>query len=223
MRQQQGQATVEWVAVLLISGLLAVSMTVGMRGLSARFAGVAASLDAIASAGADQATVPQPPVLAMASLPVLDGRSIVAVASQLVAAGIAERPPGSNRGPGIDAFTEGHAEAWCADFVSWVLRAAGQPFTGGPSSGWRLAWTGDVRSWFVARAAFRNRLDADPQPGDVVWFIHGHVGIVEAVRGDVLATIEGNSSDAVVRKAYDHWRLNSDIGGFGRPGVVGVG
>jgi hypothetical protein len=158
-------------------------------------------------------------MLAMGSLPVIDGGAIVAIAARLAAAGIAESPPGSNSGPGIDVFTEGNAEAWCADFVSWVLRAAGMPFTGGMSAGWRLAWTGDVRSWFVARAAFRDRLEADPQPGDVVWFVHGHVGIVEAVQGDTLVTIEGNSGDAVARRAYSHWRLNADIGGFGRPGV----
>jgi hypothetical protein len=160
-------------------------------------------------------------MLASSRLRLIDGRSVVAIASQLAAAGIAENPPGSNRGPGVDDFTEGNAEAWCADFVSWVLRAAGAPFTGGLSTGWRLAWTGDVRSWFVARSAFRSRLEADPQPGDVVWFVHGHVGIVENVRGDALTTIEGNASDAVARRTYQHWRSNVDIGGFGRPDVWG--
>ena len=54
------------------------------------------------------------------------------------------------------------------------------------------------------------------QPGDVVWFVHGHVGIVSAVHGTTFATVEGNSGDAVRAWAYPRWRINPDIGGFGR-------
>ncbi|MGI9188084.1 MAG: CHAP domain-containing protein [Gaiellales bacterium] len=223
MSDRQGQATVEWVALLMVSALLATGILVGLHGLSTRLADVTTSLEGMASAGAVAATAPRPPLLAMTRLPVVSGGSIVAIASQLAAAGIAESPSGSNRGPGVDAFTDGNAEPWCADFVSWVLRAAGRPFSGGLSAGWRLAWTGDVRAWFVARDAFRERLVADPQPGDVVWFAHGHVGIVEAVHGDALATIEGNSGNAVTRRTYSHWRIDADIGGFGRSGVSASG
>lgn len=202
------------VGVLLASGIIA-----GLRGFSAGALDLLPSLDAIASAGASATLGASSPPAAVQRLPVVAGGSVVAIASQVAAAGIAEVPAGSNRGPGIDLFTDGNAEAWCADFVSWVLRAAGVPFSGGASSGWRLAWTGDVRAWFVQRDAFRERLLADPQPGDVVWFVHGHVGIVEAVRGDALLTIEGNSGDAVARRTYGRWRLDPDIGGFGRPGL----
>lgn len=221
MTARRGQATVEWVAVLLISTLLAAGIVTTSRRLPDRLADAVASLDGIASAGTVTADAPVPPVLGAMRLPVVDdGAAVVAIASQLAAAGIAELPPGSNRGPGVDVFTDGNAEAWCADFVSWVLRAAGLPFTGGLSAGWRLAWTGDVRAWFIARGAFRERLTADPQPGDVVWFQHGHVGFVEAVRGDALLTIEGNAGNAIARRTYPRWRLDADIGGFGRPGVT---
>jgi hypothetical protein len=220
MRSRQAQATVEWTAVLIVSTLVAVGIAVGMRGFTMRLNEMASSLDHVASAGSRTALVPEPPGVVMQRLPLIAGGSIVSIAARLATAGIAEVPPGSNRGPVIDVFTDGNAEAWCADFVSWVLRAAGHPFNGGASAGWRLAWTGDVRAWFVERGAFRERLQADPQPGDVVWFVHGHVGIVEAVRGDHLATIEGNSGDAVTRRVYPAWRLNADIGGFGRPGLL---
>jgi len=219
MTSRHGQATVEWIVVLIVTVLVAGSIAVGMGGLGQRFASTVASLDAIASAGSSAAQRAQLPGGMPGKLPLVTGGSIVSIAAQLAAAGIAEAPPGSNRGPGIDAFTDGNAEAWCADFVSWVLRAAGRPFSGGLSSGWRIAWTGDVRSWFVARAAYRDRLNADPQPGDVVWFEHGHVGIVEHVRGEDLLTIEGNAGDAVTRRTYVQWRINGDIGGFGRPGL----
>ena len=220
MRSRQAQATVEWIAVLIVGVLVAAGIAVGLRGFTMRTVGMASALDHVASAGSRTALVPQPPTALMRRLPMVAGGTIVSIASRLAAAGIAEVPPGSNRGPGVDVFTDGNAEAWCADFVSWVLRAAGHPFSGGSSAGWRLSWTGDVRAWFVARGAFRERLQADPQPGDVVWFVHGHVGIVEAVRGAHLATIEGNSGDAVARRTYPARRINADIGGFGRPGLL---
>lgn len=219
MTVRQGQATVEWLAVLIATAFVAGGIAVGMRGLGDRVSSTVASLDAIASAGTFAARRAELPGGMPGKLPIVAGGSIVSIAAQLAAAGIAEVPPGSNRGPGIDVFTDGNAEAWCADFVSWVLRAAGRPFSGGLSSGWRIAWTGDVRSWFMERSAYRDRLSADPQPGDVVWFEHGHVGIVERVRGDDLLTIEGNAGDAVTRRTYARWRLNGDIGGFGRPGL----
>ena len=209
MITRRGQATVEWLAVLVVAAALAGIIVAGAQGASARRAAVERSLNAIATAGATAATAPVPPLIGALALPTIDGASIVAIAAQLAGAGIAEAPPGSNGGPGVDVFTDGNAEAWCADFVSWVLQAAGHPFSGGASSGWRLAWTGDVRTWFVARAAFRERLVA-----------HGHVGIVVRTRGDDLETIEGNAGDAVTRRTYAHWRLNPDIGGFGRPGAA---
>jgi hypothetical protein len=219
MIARRGQATVEWVAVLVVATLLAAGLAANVRAVATRAIREATWLGAVASAGAGRDRSPRQPLLGGRSLPALDGGSIVTVAAQIARAGIVEVPPGSNRGPGVDVFTDGNAEAWCADFVSWVLRAAGHPFTGGASAGWRLAWTGAVRSWFIARAAYRDRLVADPRPGDVVWFVHGHVGIVEGVQGDDLKTIEGNAGDAVARRVYPHWRLDPDIGGFGRPGV----
>ena len=221
MTARRAQGTVEWIAVLIVAMVVATGVAAGGRGGTTRFVAVAASLEGIATAGSGAAQEPQQPLLAVGRLPVINGTSIVAVAAQLAAAGIAETPPGSTRGPGVDVFTDGNAEAWCADFVSWVLRAAGYPFSGGLSAGWRLAWTGAVRSWFVERASYKDRLQADPQPGDVIWFVHGHVGIVEAVHGDALTTIEGNADDAVARRTYEHWRSNMDIGGFGRPEAWG--
>lgn len=220
MTSRHGQATVEWVATLIVATLVLGGVVAGLRGVGQWVAPTVATLNAVASAGSSAVSAAPPAAGAASALPLVSGGSIVSIAARLAAAGIAEAPPGSNRGPGIDSFTDGNAEAWCADFVSWVLRAAGRPFSGGLSNGWRIAWTGDVRAWFLARSAFRERLDADPQPGDVVWFEHGHVGIVERVRGDDLLTIEGNADDAVTRRVYRNWRINPDIGGFGRPGLA---
>lgn len=221
LARRLGQATTEWVAVLLACTVLATiavktsnSGLVLLPRLSPLFAEVGQSGTGRADGGL---AVPTFLSLPVTPLPTIDGGSIVAISERLLQMQIREAPPGSNSGPGISEFTDDNAEAWCADFVSWVLRAAGRPFTGGASGGWRLGWTLDVRGWFAERSAFRDRLVADPQPGDVVWFTFGHVGIVRRVTPLTIDTIEGNSGDAVSEHTYSGWRLNTSIGGFGRP------
>ncbi len=165
-------------------------------------------------------TVAQSPVgvalpLELGGLAIGDGSASVAIAARLLALGI--RETGTNTGPWITTFTDGNAEAWCADFVSYVLRLAGQPFSGGQSGGWRLAAAAGVRAWFAARGRYVTRATAQPLPGDIVYFRHSHIGIVVAARGDTLLTIEGNASDAVRQRVYPGWRRIADIDGFGRP------
>ena len=211
MTARAGQATVEWLAVV---GVACVIVAV-LAGTSLRRGDQLQDALQSAAGGIPVPMAPAPPSLGLVALDGVDGAPIVAIARRLAASGIAEFPPGSNRGPDIDDFTGGRAEPWCADFVSWVVRAAGRPLSGG-EDGWRIAWTGGVRDWFAARGRFRERLVADPRPGDVVWFVHGHVGIVTGVRGTTLETVEGNSGNAVRARAYPRWRMNPDIGGFGR-------
>ena len=220
LAHRSGQATVEWVAVLVACVVLAVGALQVVRAGLATLPDPQALL--LAAAGPEVATSPgiespTMPTLRMHPLPPAGGGGIVTIAERLLARGIAEQPPGSNRSPEILVFTDGNAEAWCADFVSWVLRAAGAPFTGGASGGWRLAWTPDVRAWFLARGRYRPRLTADPQPGDVIWFGHGHVGLVRRVVGSTVETIEGNSDDRLALRTYPGWRANTRIDGFGRP------
>ena len=140
----------------------------------------------------------------------------MAIAARLLGLGI--RETSHNGGPWIGTFTDGNAEAWCADFVSYVLRLAGHPFTGRPVR--RLAaGRGRRRPRLVRRPrpVRRRAAVAQPQPGDIVYFRHSHVGIVVAVRGSSLLTIEGNASDAVRQRLYPSWRTIADVDGFGRP------
>jgi hypothetical protein len=209
MSRSRGQAATEAVlvaAVLAVVGvaLLGVVRASGPRPASALAAG----------------TTAQPPVgvdvpLGLGMMLVGDGTASVSIAARLLGLGI--RETARNQGPWIATFTDGNAEAWCADFVSYVLRLAGRPFTGGQSGGWRLAAAAGVRAWFAARGRYIPRTLAQPLPGDVVYFRHSHVGIVVAVRGSSLLTIEGNASDAVRQRLYPAWRTIADIDGFGRP------
>lgn len=58
-----------------------------------------------------------------------------------------------------------------------------------------------------------------PEPGDVIFFFASgdinHQGIVTAVSGNTITTVEGNSSDMVARRIYTIG--SSQIAGYGRP------
>lgn len=212
-----GQATVEAVALattLAIAGLASLGLVRARAGtVPVRHALVAAGRAApfvrgpAVAPGGDPSTLGVPP-----------GSPPLVWAQRLAALGIVERPEGSQRGPWVDAFTDGHPEQWCADFASWVLWAGGRPFSGGLSGGWRIPGVAAVFAWFERRGRYVDAARARPQPGDLVRFDRGdgHVGIVESLTGDVLHTIEGNSANAVARRTYPGWRA-WDIAGFGRP------
>ncbi len=135
-----------------------------------------------------------------------------------------------NCGADVNKYTDSTLEYWCADFVSWVYKQAGKPFTGGSSGGWRIAGVDAVEAWFRARGPdnyFSNGSNADPQPGDV-YFIgtesNGvHIGIVEKVEGGDLYTISGNTSIenfsngmGVGKLTYKDFKNDSRVVGFGR-------
>lgn len=107
------------------------------------------------------------------------------------------------------------AEAWCADFVSYLARKAGLSLNTASAQG--------VANYLQSKGTWKGR--SNPQPGDAVTFrwdgSHGwadHVGIVESVftrNGKTyVQTIEGNSSDQVRRKTY--LANDSVINGYGR-------
>jgi hypothetical protein len=207
--RSDGQAATEAILVAAILAFVGLAVLAAVRTHPVRAAAVTRPAAAQAPVGGPDESTPL-------DLPGAgDADGIVAIAARLLRVGI--RETGTNAGPWIATFTDGHAEAWCADFVSYVLRLAARPFTGGLSGGWRLAAAAGVRDWFAARHRYAPRALASPAPGDVVYFRHSHVGIVVAVHGTALTTIEGNASDAVRERVYGDWRSIADIDGFGRP------
>jgi hypothetical protein len=216
VRASRGQASVEAVglaALLLVLGVGLVGRAlVDGRGLRAALGRAAVAQAPLGGGGAASASAEDLRAAALA-LPAADGPAAVAVA--LLARGIRETSP--NFGPAVAIFTDGNAEPWCADFVSYVLLRAGRPFTGGASGGWRIPWVPDIEAWFRARGRWFDRAFAAPLPGDVVNFSWGHTGIVVAVRGAALVTVEGNHADAVATRAIADWRSDAQIVGFGRP------
>ena len=95
-------------------------------------------------------------------------------------------------------------EEWCALFVSWCedqcgyLKSEAAP---------KFAIVSDGADWFVLRDQWRLMGDT-PEPGDLIFFDwnqdggRDHVGIVTAVAGDRVFTVEGNSSDLCRQKRY---------------------
>lgn len=139
------------------------------------------------------------------------GTAIVRVArSQL---GEAEHPLGSN------CQKYGPCEEWCALFVAWVWQHAGVAMAGGTVP---YAYSGTFYGWGAGHGGRDLGPTATPSPGDAVIYGWGpteseHIGIVEAVYGDEIVTIEGNFADRVERVGpFLPWLAQ----GEGEPGPV---
>jgi hypothetical protein len=109
------------------------------------------------------------------------------------------------------------AEAWCADFASWVTREAGVPIG---RNGRGEDYVSYVRDWAKDAGKYFGNGNGTPQPGDLVVFDWGdggkldHIGVVESVDGGNITTFEGNASDSVARRTYS--LSDSDVVGFVR-------
>jgi hypothetical protein len=107
---------------------------------------------------------------------------------------------------------------WCATFVSWCANECGY-IDAGIIPKFAACQTQGI-PWFRSRGLWQEP-GYVPTPGDIIFFDWGqdgtsdHVGIVEYVEGDVVHTVEGNTSNSVARRTY---RLDSNsICGYGVP------
>lgn len=93
---------------------------------------------------------------------------------------------------------------WCACFASWCEDQCGYISEGKAP---KFAMVGDGASWFKNRDQWTDG-GGTPSAGDLIFFdwdrdgILDHVGIVSAVAGDLVFTVEGNSSDRCRYKRY---------------------
>ncbi|MDQ3032551.1 MAG: CHAP domain-containing protein [Myxococcota bacterium] len=157
------------------------------------------------------------------------GARIVALASAERGRDLASVGVTRARYPGPLSLDVRPGGLWCSDFVSWVYRAAGVPFTGGSEGGWLLPTNLAIRRWFERRGWWVSKEGPgwsrfEPRPGDYVrlrtrtW---GHSAIVRAVEGDTLHVIEGNAGGRVRLTSYPHYRTHDRIDGFGLPTTPG--
>lgn len=138
----------------------------------------------------------------------------------LAEVGITEYPPNSNNVKYNTAFygkeVSGSSYPWCATFIWWVFAQHD------PMLIKKTANCQTLGNWFNEQG----RWHSNPQVGDIVFFHYStnsnwtnHVGIVKAVNGNVIETIEGNTSvnsddngGAVMVR-----QRSSNIVGYGRP------
>lgn len=114
----------------------------------------------------------------------------------------------------------GDAYKWCLVFVWYVFKHAGASrlFYDGA----KTAYTPTLLDWFRKK----NRLYSAPKVGDIVFFKFGgtqpcnHVGIVTGINGNMIRTIEGNTSDASSNNGGMVMVRDRDLKnvvGYGRP------
>jgi hypothetical protein len=93
----------------------------------------------------------------------------------------------------LNTYTDGAPyEQWCADFVSYVYKEAGYPFTGGEADGWDESNANNVQNMGYT---MHDPASYTPNPGDVAYFNYsgGHVEIVVSA-GKTPTFIYGDSA-----------------------------
>jgi hypothetical protein len=96
----------------------------------------------------------------------------------------------------LTQYTDGAPyEEWCADFVSYVYKEAGYPFTQGETNGWDENIAGNVQNMGVF--TMHPASSYIPKPGDIAYFDYsgGHVEIV--VSGGKNPTFVYGNSDTI--------------------------
>lgn len=122
-------------------------------------------------------------------------------------------------------FTNGRTEAWCADFVSYVVKEAARKSGKSLPSGFGSPSVEGLRQWgknnncYLHTANSSNKeslIKNNVKPGDIVIFKENgrsHTGVVASVDSNGnIRTIEGNTSDKVAERTYS--ANNSTISGF---------
>lgn len=137
---------------------------------------------------------------------------------------VREVPPGSNRGPDVEAYLKSVSvppgNSWCAAFIYFIFQKAaadlGRPNplfkTGGCLAHWNGAPSKGAQRIPSAKAL------ADPsllQPGMIFIMDHGkglgHTGLIESVAGGMFTTLEGNANGGGSREGVGVFRLTRKI------------
>ena len=110
--------------------------------------------------------------------------------------------------------------AWCDCFVDWLFyMLCGKDAKAAQAMECQIGALGAACPYSAGYYKAQGRYYKTPQPGDQVFFKQNgeivHTGIVEYVTSTTVGTIEGNSSDQVIRHTYSLG--SSYIDGYGRP------
>lgn len=110
-------------------------------------------------------------------------------------------------------------EPWCADFVSWIYKEAGQEFKNPNSGGWRIPGIWTLREYFERESRWREPNTYQPQVGDVVIYNNGvfggHTNIVVFSNGNKIKTVGGNENNQVLLQSFEWTDKKYGVVGFG--------
>jgi hypothetical protein len=116
--------------------------------------------------------------------------------------------------PGGTKYSEGVAEPWCADFVSWVARENGTPFVNPNSGSWRIPGTITLREYLEAKGVWHPYGSGyQPKVGDVAIYdgngpFGQHTNFVMRNDNGELTTVGGNENGAIHVQTHT---LNDDL------------
>ena len=100
-------------------------------------------------------------------------------------------------------FSQGAEEAWCANFVSWIIHQAGTPLKNPHTGGWRIPGTFTLREYYEATGRFKPANSGyQPLPGDAAIYRNSpvfgdHTNIVLKNDNGVLTTVSGNETNRI--------------------------
>ncbi|MEL4356839.1 MULTISPECIES: CHAP domain-containing protein [unclassified Luteococcus] len=124
--------------------------------------------------------------------------------------------------PSGTKYSQGVQEAWCADFVSWVLKQAGRPLQNPNSGGWRIPGTMTLLDTLRTAGVWHPIAnDFSPRPADIVIYDRSdpfgqHTNFVLDLTDGRLTTIGGN--EGARNLTISPHRLDAKLGvlGYGR-------
>lgn len=159
-----------------------------------------------------------------AAFPVIDESSLSTTQKKIIAVSRQEydkKPMSYDNN--VLVYSNGVVEAWCADYVSWVMREAGSPLVNPNSGGWRIPGVLTLREYYKDSNRFKDPRDYRPQVGDVAIYVNTtsfntsrqHTSIVLKVDGDRVTTIGGNERGRL--------RVTTQNLKYGTKGLVGYG
>ncbi|WP_137873994.1 CHAP domain-containing protein [Rhodococcus sp. Q] len=118
-------------------------------------------------------------------------------------------------------YSEGVEQAWCANFVSWIMREADMPLSNPNSGHWRIPGVYTLQEYYESVGRFEAAgTGYRPVVGDVVLYdntswVGQHTNVVVAVDGDTATTVGGNEMGRIRVHTVD-WATDSAVVGFGR-------
>lgn len=118
-------------------------------------------------------------------------------------------------------YAEGVDEAWCADFVSWVLREAGAPLANPNSGSWRIPGVYTLQDYYQGADRFVPIGSGyQPRTGDVLLYAEQspfgqHTNFVVTADNGVVTTIGGNEFGEIAMHRFP-LAVAPGVVGFGR-------